>query len=154
MEEDRIRGILEKYWEGETSLEEEAALRDFFSSDVVDEDLQLYQPLFSYFKESGQMQMPGEIMPPKPGKTSIISLSWITRVAAVCLILMGFLFILKQQQSHLDTGYAMEDTYDDPELAYQEVKDALLFLSTKMNKGVNQANESLEKIEPLDNILN
>jgi len=41
-----IEQLLERYWEAETSLEEETILRTFFSQRDIPENLQKYQPLF------------------------------------------------------------------------------------------------------------
>ncbi len=43
-----INQLLERYWDGETSLEEEKILRTFFSQDVVPADLRKYKELFAY----------------------------------------------------------------------------------------------------------
>jgi len=51
-EYEHIRFLLNKYWNCETSLEEEKKLRDFFSGEDIPEDLQPYAPLFRYCKES------------------------------------------------------------------------------------------------------
>ena len=41
-----IEQLLERYWEGETTLQEESILRTFFSQPEVPENLRKYQPLF------------------------------------------------------------------------------------------------------------
>lgn len=41
-----IEQLLERYWEGETTLQEESILRTFFSQPDIPEDLQKFQPLF------------------------------------------------------------------------------------------------------------
>ena len=41
-----IEQLLERYWEAETSLEEETILRTFFSQRDIPENLRKYQPLF------------------------------------------------------------------------------------------------------------
>ncbi len=41
--------ILEKYWNAETSLEEEVQLRDYFNSDSVTPQHEQYKDLFSYY---------------------------------------------------------------------------------------------------------
>ena len=46
-----IEQLLERYWEGETTLQEEAILRTFFSQDDMPEHLRKFQPLFSMEKE-------------------------------------------------------------------------------------------------------
>jgi len=46
----KMKMLLEKYFEGDTSLWEEQELRDYFSSKTVDKELVAYAPLFQYFK--------------------------------------------------------------------------------------------------------
>ena len=41
-----IEQLLERYWEAETSLQEETILRTFFSQPDIPENLRKYQPLF------------------------------------------------------------------------------------------------------------
>ena len=43
-----INQLLDRYWKGETSLEEEQILRSFFSQICVPEELAKYRPLFNY----------------------------------------------------------------------------------------------------------
>ena len=43
-----INQLLDRYWKGETSLEEEEILRTFFSQDELPAELKPYQALFSY----------------------------------------------------------------------------------------------------------
>jgi len=46
-----IEQLLERYWEGETTLQEEAILRAFFSQQDMPDHLRKFQPLFSMEKE-------------------------------------------------------------------------------------------------------
>ena len=48
MDSKYIEQLLERYWQCETSLEEEAQLRAFFSEDNVPEHLLRYKNLFVY----------------------------------------------------------------------------------------------------------
>ena len=50
MNKSEVKMLLEKYFEGETSLQEERHLRDYFSSQTVDKEFGEYAPLFQYFK--------------------------------------------------------------------------------------------------------
>lgn len=43
-----IEQLLDRYWDGQTSLEEEAILRAFFSQDAVPANLAAYKAFFSY----------------------------------------------------------------------------------------------------------
>ncbi len=47
----KIEELLNKYFEGETSCQEEQVLREYFTSGQVDDQLKVYIPLFSYFEE-------------------------------------------------------------------------------------------------------
>jgi hypothetical protein len=46
-----IEKLLEQYFEGQTSAEEEAMLRHFFASGDIPENLVMYKPLFAYFDD-------------------------------------------------------------------------------------------------------
>lgn len=46
-----LDNILERYFEGETSLKEEEALRQYFSQGNIDAKYQHYAPLFGFFTE-------------------------------------------------------------------------------------------------------
>ncbi|MDR1224637.1 MAG: hypothetical protein LBL07_17430 [Tannerella sp.] len=46
----KIENLLERYFEGHTSAEEEADLRGFFTAGDIPEHLTVYAPLFVYFE--------------------------------------------------------------------------------------------------------
>ncbi|WPQ60054.1 hypothetical protein SIO70_17065 [Chitinophaga sancti] len=60
MEYNEIRGLLTRYWEGETSLEEEDLLRSFFAENRqgLPADLQEAAPLFGYFAAEAGREVP------------------------------------------------------------------------------------------------
>lgn len=51
-----IQALLDRYWEGETTLEEERALKAYFASDEVDERLHTVAPLFQALREEQTVQ--------------------------------------------------------------------------------------------------
>ena len=51
MEFNKIEDILEKYFQGETSIAEENELKDYFSSPNVAQHLEQYKPMFGYFSQ-------------------------------------------------------------------------------------------------------
>ena len=53
---DKIRQLLDNYFEGKTSLEEENQLRSYFRQEGVPRDLAPYAPLFRYVHEASQAQ--------------------------------------------------------------------------------------------------
>jgi hypothetical protein len=52
-----IRALLEKYWAAETTIEEDRQLKNFFASNDIPEDLQLYSPFFQALREEQQVRM-------------------------------------------------------------------------------------------------
>jgi len=55
-----IEQLLERYWECETSLQEEEILRSFFSQDNVPGSLLQYKALFTYEQTQKQTEVLGE----------------------------------------------------------------------------------------------
>lgn len=53
-----IDKLIERYFEGETTAEDERQLRAFFASNAVPERLSSYKPLFAYFDEEIQKVHP------------------------------------------------------------------------------------------------
>ena len=53
-----INQLLDKYWEGETSIEEEATLMQYFQSSTIEDSHQQFKPLFDWVAEEKQIQSP------------------------------------------------------------------------------------------------
>ena len=49
MELNNIESLLEKYEEGQTTLQEEAQLKHYFTTETVAPHLEVYRSLFAYF---------------------------------------------------------------------------------------------------------
>ena len=52
----KIENLLEKYFEGKTSLKEEKLLRKYFLRDDIPEHLRVYKPIFGFFSEEHQLK--------------------------------------------------------------------------------------------------
>ncbi|KAA6302404.1 MAG: hypothetical protein EZS26_001517 [Candidatus Ordinivivax streblomastigis] len=95
MNKEYIQSLLENYFEGLTSLQEEQLLREYFQSDAVDADLKVYQPMFQYFA----------ILSPSKKRASIKGrgLWW----AAACITLcIGSYFLFSTQKALPKTSIA------------------------------------------------
>jgi len=53
-----IDDLLDKYWDGETSLEDEKSLRQYFCSNDIDESHLAYRDLFDWATESATVTCP------------------------------------------------------------------------------------------------
>ncbi len=132
MESAVIEQLLEKYFEGETTLAQEQQLRVYFSSDLVAEHLKVHQPMFAYFcHEQEQKVALNQTFSPKR-KTRKVYLA-----AASVVVLLGVGYFAVQQFSRPTTAQTAYGTYDDPEAAFKATRKALELLSGHVNVGVN-----------------
>ncbi|SEW50815.1 hypothetical protein [Chitinophaga arvensicola] len=130
-----ISALLEKYWEGESTLEEEATLREFFSTPHNDlpEDLLEAAPLFGYFHVEAEKVW--EAPPAKVVKLSPLR-HWM-KYAAVILVAVGIGYALKQhEQRQQQVLVAMQqEDMNDPQKALEQTKRALQLLAKNLHKG-------------------
>jgi len=135
MELDRIENLLEKYFEGETSIAEEKELQDYFSSPNVAQHLEQYRPMFGYFSIAREQQFEQHI-PLKTKKRKVVA--WLSVAASVVVLVGVGTFAYFNQTQSQDLG-----TYDSPEEAFRETQKALALLSDHVNTGV----ESVQYIQ-------
>lgn len=145
MEYNKIEILLEKYFQGETSIAEEKELTNYFSSSDVAQHLEQYKPLFGYFslakEQKGKQEIP-QFPTTRAKKRSFVWLS----VAASVVVLLGI-----GTYVYTNSNVTNEDqklgSYDDPEVALRETQKALAMLSSNVNKGIG----SVQLIQEYDN---
>ena len=148
-----IEQLLERYWQCETSLEEESELRSFFSEEEVPAHLLRYKDLFVYqavqqeaglgedFDERILAQVEAPVVKAKR-LTMVGRFMPLFKAAAVIALILS----LGNVEQHtffadeaLDYNYdAYKDTYDDPEVAYKQVSSDLMIVSEGINKSQDQ----------------
>ena len=150
-----IETLQNKYWDGETTLEEERNLKAYFAQPNVAEKWRALTPLFQALREEKATQMPhanGKRV--RMGFAGSPRLRW-----AAAAILIGVLatagtwaFRNQQEQSRIESVHAKlnQDTFDDPQKAAEEIKAALALVSSKMNKGRRNAAKGLKKMEKVE----
>ncbi len=155
----RIRDLLEKYYEGNTLKDEEEVLRSFFLSDRVPEDMEADRLLFLAMEEESSVKVPdGEQFDARffravseekhsAGKPSRTVYLRFAAIAASFLIIAGSYFIMVQEKVMQESG-AVQQVYviEDPEKAYEEAKNALLYVSAALNRGT----ADLQKLSRFD----
>lgn len=130
MESHKIETLLEKYFEGETTIAQETQLQEYFSSPDVAQHLEQYRPMFGYFSKAREQQFE-QTLPLQPRKRKAVA--WLS-VAASVVVLLGvgtFAYNNMQDSSSDELG-----TYDDPEIAFRETQKALDMLAGHVNTGV------------------
>lgn len=149
MEFNKIEDILEKYFQGETSIAEEKELKDYFSSPNVAQHLEQYKPMFGYFSQVKEQKSTQEI----PLKTNKRNVAWLSIAAsAVVLLGIGTYFYVSEKNAAPAVAQTELGTYDDPEEALAATQKALALLSNNVNVGIGsvqyirQYEESKNKI--------
>lgn len=132
---DRIEILIEKYFEGETSIAEEKELKAYFSSLDVAQHLEQYKPVFGYFSQAKQEQFTASI-PLKSGKKQK-RLAWLS-VAASVVVMLGIGFFAYQNTS--EPTQENLGVIDDPEIAFKETQKALALISKHVNTGIESVN--------------
>lgn len=136
MELARIEQLLNKYLEGETSLQEESQLQEYFTSEEVDPSLEQYVPLFSYFAISAsETYDKGPQLKPEKRK----NWKWLSIAASITLMIS------------LYTGKNWQEKRDARQ-AYEQTQAALNLLSSNLNKG-NQAMAQLGEFQKTTAII-
>jgi hypothetical protein len=158
MDSKKIEELLQKYWDCETSLEEEQQLREYFHQQNVPEQWKETAALFHYFEqqkskavnEQFEKTVLGQIKKPQGKVTNLVQTS--LRIAAGVAVLVAAIFFVRQELKK-DEPVAMEDTFDDPQKALEETKKALLMISKGFGRGeqqakkINMLNEAKDKIQ-------
>jgi hypothetical protein len=144
MELDKIELLLEKYFEGSTSLQEEKALKNYFASSEVAPDLEQYKAIFGYFSLAKKEKYTAKVTVTKKKKSYI---AWMS-VAASVMVLFGVgFYVYNHSFETINEDYG---TFDSPELAFKETQKALNLISTHVNTGI----ESVQYINEFEQSKN
>lgn len=151
-----IEQLVERYFECETTLQEEQILRTFFAQtgEQVPEELRQWQPLFAAMTPDEQLgdDFTARVLALTEGaphvKARTVSLSERLRPLMRAAAVVGVVLALGQAMHFStsrnatqgdDINYAnYTDTYDDPSMAYDQVEDALQLMS----EGFSQARQA------------
>lgn len=133
MELDKIENILEKYFQGETTIAEENELKQYFSSPNVAQHLEQYKPLFGYFSQVKEQKSMQKI----PLQTKKRNVAWLSIAASAVLLLgLGTFYFVSQKHSASVVTQSELGTYDNPEEAFEATQKALALLSNNVNVGI------------------
>lgn len=140
---DKIEILLEKYDNGETTLQEEQQLKNYFSQETVAPHLEVYKPMFMYFLQTQKEQFTKEI-PLQPKKTYTLY-KWIS-VAAIAVLMFG----IYTQVGNQSTAKTLAQLTIEEREAYDTTMEAFSMLSSKFNKGT----ESIDALALMSTSLN
>jgi len=131
-----MNDLLEKYWNGQTTLEEEQELRNYFSSENVTSDHEVYRSVFNTFEleqvmEERSFDAFAKVKEKQAQDNKFHKKTWKgLAIAAGFALLMTVGGNYYNEQSKPDLG-----TYETPEEARAAAIDMLELVSSKFNKG-------------------
>ena len=163
MDYNHIKSLLDKYWEGDTSLQEEAELKMYFSSNEVDEKLKPFKSLFQFFKEEREdgstigleQKILDEIQGTTPKTRKLSPWRPLLKYAAVLVFALfsGYAIFYGSMNSPVNESIVYDDNPQEAIEAYNEVKAALALVSNKLEKGTSTAAFGLNKTKNTNGIF-
>ncbi len=171
MNKNNIKVLVDKYFDGETSLDEERQLKSYFNSDVnIDADLEVFIPFFKEISQQQSIEAPSNL---EQRVFAVISKSddkldkeikptvkvrrlmpMLLKVASVFVIGLSIYFLTQQMNKPSTETMAMtEDTYKTPEEAYAAYKAAISLASRKIKKGEDKMKEKMSHVKILTSIV-
>jgi len=166
-----IEQLLERYWQCETSLEEENILRAFFSQTDVPAGLSQYRPLFAYEQQAANDGVLGDDFDSKvlaltekavaerPSRMVTLKqrLMPLFKAAAIVAIIVTLgnaaQFSIGNDNADEDINYSSyKDTYNDPSVAYDKVENALELISEGITQSQITDTARLSRTDATDSI--
>jgi len=158
METNKIKELLERYFEGQSSLDEEKMLHEYFASEEVDAELRPYKELFGSLDELLldtdsvlEDDLMDFILESEHKEKNKLRVLW-QAVSSVAAILIIALLVFNWQQSNTK----WDDTYSDPNIAYTEASKTLQYVAGKYLAGIEQLKpmgKINQAVKPLDSGL-
>lgn len=156
-----VEQLLEKYWQTETTLEEEDRLRAYFAQGNVPAQLKAAADLFTFFQAEKNKTLAENFdgavtkqLKARQGGKLVTMIGWgnMARIAAGIAVVVAATFLIRQE---IRKSYPKEaqDTFTDPQLAFEETKRALQMISNSFGKAKKEAskmqmlNEAEKKIQ-------
>ena len=173
-EENKIEQLLNAFYKGDTTTEEEAILLKYFNSKSFNEKWHSEKDILNALYDLSEITLPDGINErlenvldnhiaetftkksemqhkkiPLYFKTIKLYLAIISSAAAI--LLCACLFLAYERRSSSDL---IVDTYTNPEEAAIAVEQALMLVSTKLNQGLTSLEKVKESIDKTNELIN
>lgn len=168
MEQREIKTLIEKYWQAETSLEEERLLAEYFRQAAVAPELEPTRGLFEWRDEEAEIrpgpdfdqrmlkrigEMEGAAVDSRKTRDGVVRGFSIRFAAAAAIILclgIGLLIPaispVPERTRPIAANRVIPDTYTDPQQALAAVRRALLVASVRMNEGKHITQKNITRL--------
>lgn len=158
MKDNKINSLLDRYFAGETSLEEERQLRAFFRQEDLPEQWLPYRSVFRNIEQQAVITLPAtvekEILEKiaRSASPKIRRMRWrlvLPYAAAVAVLLIGIGWwsgTLPEKEATAGIDWSKYEP-ETPEEAARVYQQAMLQLSTALNKGASTAAKNVQRVE-------
>jgi hypothetical protein len=173
-DEKKIKQLLRAFYNGDTTQDEEALLREFFNDENLSEKWYVDRNLFHALYDSSDIHMPEGLSERLEGKVDrYIKETDITNekkyrtvnfhrkikrlfisigsIAAAILFLTGIFFFYDKSSTENDV---VADTFTNPQEAAIAAEKVLVLVSSKLNKGLSLLEKAKESMDKTNELLN
>jgi hypothetical protein len=158
-----IERLLNKFYEGDSSPEEERFLTEYFlNEENMDErwkeDRQVFRLLHDtqiHVSEDISKRLTESIMEtfrhvePVSASPKRAFYYWISSAAAIALLCIGLFFTIREPAHS-----KMADTFTNPEDAAMIAEQTIAFISAQLNKGLDKVLEAEQEFEKINQVIN
>ena len=170
MNEEEIKKLLTKFFNGETTEDDEKLLRAIFNDSSCPRGFEtewdyvrfclinstVYEPSFN-LEDKIEKAIDESVSLSEKDKNNKRFMVFLSGIAATLLLLFGTYFFIENRNR-------INDTYSDPAIAYAETMKILMDVSSRLNKGTSTlapvgrlnviTEESMEKISNSSSVIN
>ena len=156
MKTKEIKQLLQLYFSGDSTRDQERQLETYFRGDEIADEVAEYAEFFGGISElahvAGEETIEDEVMDfileNEHAEKNRFKKRWmyVTGIAASIIIILGGFLLYQQQQKPFD------DTFDNPEEAYVYATQTLQYVSGKYSQGLAQLS-NFEKLQKASNPL-
>lgn len=147
-----INLLLNKYWEGETSLQEEAQLKQYFREGSVAPEHTKFAPLFGFFESQQSVSADVDLAEPLQEKAVVRRLSvrrYVMSIAAILTLVLSAVTVMNIDSSSTQYQGKYTEITDEQE-AIEMTREALAFLTKKMDTSTREVSRNVKLAEKAD----
>jgi len=152
-----IEQLIDKYFRGETTLEEEAQLRRYFQRPDIAPELETYRPLFGLLEQERNRQLGPSFdekvyqkIGPSQKKAPVVKAvyRWAGAAAASLILVLSVWWLYPAVEPDPSSAINWEQYEpEDPKEAFRITRDALMKVSIELNRGARKAAGEVSQIK-------
>lgn len=152
METKKFNELISRYWEGESSLEEESQLRNYLKTEEGRSKHPKEATMFGFFAQQRDIKVSISEFPEhkleEPKVRSINSITYVRNIAAAVLLVFGGYFVWNNISTPPESDQLASSwtEVEDPKEALKITREALAFLSNKVDKSERILKNNIAKL--------